>query len=678
MARTRMGRFLLLAVVAISTVGCGGGPSANDMKRLSRRRSSPAEAPAPAPAATPAPAPAETKTPAGVPAPMQATTPAPATPMPAAPQVAVNSAPVAPPEVTKPQPKPAEPLPPISIANAKPARSLDEAERWFRSTRNLEKIGAAMKEYLAKNKTLPGSRFRAGLSWRVELLPYLGYENLYRHFDLDSSWDAPQNLELLKHIPPEFQSPERFDEKTNYLRSAGQGCCNVPVALDQFEDPPMLTVVVVEADDDRATPWTRPAEHVFELSAPRKGLGKLRPEGILALFGGFQVFAIPPTNEKDLFIAYFTHQGTDNSPLDRLLQPERATIHVSAKPAVAVTETPTAKPEQVTATADMPSVAELPASLTAARPDGRTIPPDDETQRQITQTFREVYQEDLAAARRPEDRAKLVTKLLGETSRLEGDDAAFYVLNDLVRKMAAAVGDLPSFSTAVKNLDDRYQVDGIALRLEGLTQMMANFSKSPEALTAIARAVEVLVVDAIARDDFNAALKAVDLQRSIALRRQDKTAINEAAARRQDLEAARSAFREAATAVKTLDAKPGDAKASEVLGRYLTLVKNDWETGLPLLAKADDVRLRFVATIDGEPEKSPANTVILGDKWWELGDDLKTPFRRGAYLRAAHWYEIACGQLPAGIQKVRAEQRLAQMRKHFPELSAAKPVSTNE
>ena len=60
------------------------------------------------------------------------------------------------------------------------------------------------------------------LSWRVELLPFLGYEELYNHFDQNAAWNSPQNKRLLEYIPPEFQSAERFDDRTNYLLSVGE------------------------------------------------------------------------------------------------------------------------------------------------------------------------------------------------------------------------------------------------------------------------------------------------------------------------------------------------------------------------------------------------------------------------------------------------------------------------
>jgi hypothetical protein len=47
---------------------------------------------------------------------------------------------------------------------------------------------------------------RALLSWRVELLPYLEHQELYRQFKRDEPWDSPHNLKLLSKMPDVFRT----------------------------------------------------------------------------------------------------------------------------------------------------------------------------------------------------------------------------------------------------------------------------------------------------------------------------------------------------------------------------------------------------------------------------------------------------------------------------------------
>ena len=58
-------------------------------------------------------------------------------------------------------------------------------------------------------------------TWRVALLPYLGYGSLHSQFRLDEPWDSDHNKKLLAYIPPVFVSPDRFDVKTNLLVPTG-------------------------------------------------------------------------------------------------------------------------------------------------------------------------------------------------------------------------------------------------------------------------------------------------------------------------------------------------------------------------------------------------------------------------------------------------------------------------
>ena len=54
------------------------------------------------------------------------------------------------------------------------------------------------------------------LSWRVMLLPYLGYENLFALFRLDQPWDSRHNKRLLPFMPSIFKKRESVQ------RDAGQ------------------------------------------------------------------------------------------------------------------------------------------------------------------------------------------------------------------------------------------------------------------------------------------------------------------------------------------------------------------------------------------------------------------------------------------------------------------------
>jgi len=111
------------------------------------------------------------------------------------------------------------------------------------------------------------------LSWRVHLLPYLGYDNLYQQFNLDEPWNSPHNLAIADQMPDVFSSPN-FDSsnRTPYLASAGENSTfklDGP-ATDVFRED---SVAFVEVDASHAVVWTQPVDWYFNEADPLAGLG---------------------------------------------------------------------------------------------------------------------------------------------------------------------------------------------------------------------------------------------------------------------------------------------------------------------------------------------------------------------------------------------------------------------
>ena len=132
---------------------------------------------------------------------------------------------------------------------------------------------------IAANKTV-------GLSWRVQVLPYLGEEKLYKEFKLTEPWDSEHNKRLIERMPAAFASPGKSAPKGHtFVRttqgmggiirtmSGPKGEAVVPLGGVQPGQPvrgrPLIgivdgtsnTILFVEASD--AVPWTKPEELPF-------------------------------------------------------------------------------------------------------------------------------------------------------------------------------------------------------------------------------------------------------------------------------------------------------------------------------------------------------------------------------------------------------------------------------
>lgn len=198
-----------------------------------------------------------------------------------------------------------------------PSAPLDAVERRRRTLSNITKLSTALESYREKHGRYPlhaifSHSGQPLLSWRIELLPYLGYQTLYDKFNKSEPWNSVNNQPLLKQIPSVYQSPERYDTKTNYLLSVGTSAAffgkraKVP---RRWEDGLTNVAVLLEVDNTHAVPWSAPMDHNVDLRNPKVGLGNLREDGFFLAWGGGQVARIANTTAGSDIKAMFTVDG---------------------------------------------------------------------------------------------------------------------------------------------------------------------------------------------------------------------------------------------------------------------------------------------------------------------------------------------------------------------------------
>ncbi len=182
------------------------------------------------------------------------------------------------------------------------------------------------------------------LSWRVQILPYLGAEEakLYRDFRLDEPWSGPHNLRLLPRMPKVFAPgsgaggqaalpfglvglAEVFSEPgggrsaftllptlggqatmalsklttTPYQVIVGPGAAfeeGRTVTPTDITDNPAQTLLVVEATEP--VPWTRPQDLRYSPSGPVPKLGD--GQGFMAVFCDGAAQFVYSADEKTL------------------------------------------------------------------------------------------------------------------------------------------------------------------------------------------------------------------------------------------------------------------------------------------------------------------------------------------------------------------------------------------
>jgi hypothetical protein len=189
----------------------------------------------------------------------------------------------------------------------------------------LHQLAVAMHNYAGsyKNRFPATANFdkqgKPLLSWRVHLLPFLDQQELYRQFHLDEPWDSPHNKKLLALMPQVYQGPNRAlnrEGKTIYLLPTGKHAAfkdgpEGPRMPADFPDGTSNTILIVEADDAHAAPWTKPEDLPIDPEHPQRGLGGHYPDGFLTVIADGSMRFVAKTISQATLRAAFTPAGSE-------------------------------------------------------------------------------------------------------------------------------------------------------------------------------------------------------------------------------------------------------------------------------------------------------------------------------------------------------------------------------
>jgi hypothetical protein len=141
---------------------------------------------------------------------------------------------------------------------------------------NMRVIVEALNDYSARYGTYPppvvtDANGRKLYSWRVLILPFMGYEDLHKRFQLDQPWDSPANQSLVREMPTAFASPNsdqaKQNNEPNYVLIVGPNTVFPPagpLSKSQVVDSP--TILLVETLCDGIV-WTQPGDIDISLGA---------------------------------------------------------------------------------------------------------------------------------------------------------------------------------------------------------------------------------------------------------------------------------------------------------------------------------------------------------------------------------------------------------------------------
>jgi hypothetical protein len=172
--------------------------------------------------------------------------------------------------------------------------------------KKIRQLGIAMQRYHSTHKGLPtaaiyDSEGQPLLSWRVNLLPSLGQQALYRQFHLDEPWDSPHNRTLIAKMPDVYKtagSKPEDQHKTRFLVSVGESTLfpgRESIKYRQITDGMSNTIMLVQAAAEHAVVWTIPKDIESDLKKPLAGIAGAKPGWFHVAMGDGSVRSIPTT-----------------------------------------------------------------------------------------------------------------------------------------------------------------------------------------------------------------------------------------------------------------------------------------------------------------------------------------------------------------------------------------------
>jgi len=228
-------------------------------------------------------------------------------------------------------------------------------------------------------------------------------------------------------------------------------------------------------------------------------------------------------------------------------------------------------------------------------------------------TLRERYKDEYAR-KTGSDALATARKLLA--LEIPEDPAANYQRLLDARDYAAAGGDAALALSAVDRLSEFFLIDALSLRTDGLAA--CNSRTTTEGATAIATAAFPLIDEQIQTDRYDLAVKLLKKAKEVADQLKNDEMKASHASRDKLVKLLKPEFDSISAQVKTLAEKPDDKASNSAMGRFLCLVKEDWERGLPMLAKGTDGLLR--TTAEKELSGDPLAQKEIVDGWIRLAD----------------------------------------------------------
>ena len=292
--------------------------------------------------------------------------------------------------------------------------------------------------------------------------------------------------------------------------------------------------------------------------------------------------------------------------------------------------------------------------------DRRLAVPEADALAGMLKEIRDVFKDRYAAARDRDQKRTFARFLAQQAVETPDKPASRYMLLSEARDMAAAAGDANLLSNVIATMGREFKLDSQAMIADTIIKA-AKKPRDNAANQSLARLALDLAQNSLRRGDNETATLLTEAAREMARKARDGTTVKQAAVLAKEIQERKQLAEAFAEAEKNLADKPDDPEANQTAAEYYCLIKNDWSRGLAMLSKGADETLKGLAQAEaGGAPGTPAEMVVLGDRWYDAADAAANPVQRLIRARAAYWYQRALPSL-TGLTQGKVKRRLTEL-----------------
>ena len=300
----------------------------------------------------------------------------------------------------------------------------------------------------------------------------------------------------------------------------------------------------------------------------------------------------------------------------------------------------------------------------------KSPPPSKANLKLLSKQIRGLYT-DLFASRSIDVLRTLTQTLRSEATKALEANQTFAFLTE-ARDLSVKLGDVTPALETVDAIGERFEINVPVMKAETLEALKKRV-RTPEAALLLARAYVDLIEKAAASKDYDTALNVVKKAQSMVRAVRDAGLAARMRSLEKEVRERGREYKKVVAARQKLNEDPSDPEANLTVGIYRCFTEDDWEGGLPFLAKGSDAAVVDLANREKESPATSRDREALGDGWWEAARKRKGPLQDGFRDRAFHWYESARAGL-AGLQKLRLEKKLDKLEAETPGRLRIHPV----